>query len=286
MTSQLKTGFFLALLTGILLCIGQALGGRGGLMVALVFALVVNGVSYWFSDRIVLSMYGARELAPDDAPGLFAIVRDLAQRADTPMPRLYLIEEAAPNAFATGRGPEHAALAVTEGLVRSLTPDEVRGVLGHELGHVVNRDILIQSVAATIAGAIAGLAGMIRWGAIFGFSRDSEDGGNPMAALLLAIVAPIAALLVQMAISRSREFGADQAGARLSGNPLYLAQALSKLDAASRELPMSQGSPATAHLFIVNPFSGGLLSTLFSTHPPIAERIERLRQMAAGGRGW
>jgi heat shock protein HtpX len=202
------------------------------------------------------------------------------------MPRLYLIEEEAPNAFATGRDPAHAALAVTEGLVRSLSPDEVRGVLGHEMGHVVNRDILIQSVAATIAGAISGLSAMIRWGAIFGLSRDGEDGGNPVGALVMAIVAPIAALLVQMAISRSREFGADQAGARLSGNPMYLASALSKLDAAARELPMNQGSPATAHMFIVNPFSGGVLSTLFSTHPPIAERIERLRQMAAGGREW
>jgi heat shock protein HtpX len=286
MTSQIKTGMFLALLTGLLLLIGQAMGGRGGLVIALVFAVGLNFVSYWFSDRIVLAMYRAQELAPDDAPGLFAIVRELAERAHLPMPRLYLIPEDAPNAFATGRDPAHAVLAVTEGLVRSLTPDEVRGVLGHEMGHVANRDILIQSVAATVAGAISSLAGMIRWGAIFGAGRDAEDGGNPVGAILMAITAPIAALLIQMAISRSREFGADAAGARLAGNPMYLASALAKIDAASRALPMGSGCPATAHMFIVSPFSGGGLLSLFSTHPPVAERIERLRQMAAGGRGW
>lgn len=280
MTSQIKTALLLGLLTALLVLLGQALGGRGGMVIALLFAVAMNVGSYWFSDKIVLSMYQARELSEEDAPGLFDLVRQLSGNAGLPMPKIYLIPQEQPNAFATGRNPEHAALAVTEGLLRLVSPEELAGVLGHEMGHVKNRDILVQTVASVVAGAITGIAGMLKWGAIFGLGRSDEREGGVFGAILMAIVAPIAALLIQMAISRSREFLADETGAKLAGNPLPLAGALKKLDDYSHALPMQDANPATAHLFIMNPLSGDGVASLFSTHPPTEERIRRLRAMA------
>lgn len=283
MSSQLKTALLLGLLTGLILLIGQAAGGRGGLMVAFVLALVMNGVSYWFSDKIVLAMYRAREVSPADAPALHRMVEELAGNAGLPKPRICVIPVETPNAFATGRDPAHGAVAVTEGILRLLSPEELRGVLAHELGHIANRDILVQSVAAVLAGMVMMVANMLKWTAIFGGGRsDEEGGGNPATAIVLAIVAPLAAMLIQMAISRAREFGADRAGAAISGSPLALASALGKLSAAGLRIPLRQGSPATAHMFIVNPFSGAGLASLFSTHPPVEERIRRLSAMAGG----
>lgn len=282
MTSQIKTGLLLGLLTALLVFMGASLGGRGGLLVALALALVMNVAGYWYSDRIVLSMYRATELSQADAPGLFNIVRGLAHNAGLPMPKLYLIPQEQPNAFATGRDPEHAAVAVTEGLIRMVSPEELAGVLGHEMGHVKNRDILVQTVAAVVGGTITGLASMLRWGALFGgfSSSDDDRGGGAGAAILMAIVAPIAAMLIQMAISRSREFLADETGAKLAGNPLPLAAALGKLEQAAAQIPMAGANPATENMFIISPLSGGGLAGLFSTHPPTEERIRRLRAMA------
>ena len=281
MSSQIKTALLLGLLTALILIVGQSLGGRSGLVVAFVLALVMNLGSYWFSDSIVLSMYRARELAPSDAPALHAMVEELARNAGLPKPRVMLIPQEAPNAFATGRDPEHGVVAVTEGILRTLSPEELRGVLAHEMGHILNRDILVQSIAAVLGGAVVMLANMAQMAALFGFGRrDDEDGGpGLLGGLLMAILAPIAATLIQMAISRSREYLADATGARLSGTPLALAGALYKLDNAARQIPM-QASPATENLFIVNPFSGMSMATLFSTHPPTEERIRRLREMA------
>jgi heat shock protein HtpX len=282
----MKTAALLATLTALFLWAGQALGGESGLMTALVFAGVMNFGAYWWSDKIVLRMYRAQEVTPNQAPALHGLVRELAQRAALPMPRVYVIPEDAPNAFATGRNPQHAAVAVTEGLLRMLDRDELAGVLAHELGHVKNRDTLVMTVAATIAGAVSMLASMAQWGMIFGGGRssdDSEEGTHPAAGLLGIILAPIAAMLIQMAISRSREFIADETGARVSGNPLALAGALLKIEASSRQVPMSAGTPATAHLFIINPFTGGGMLRLFSTHPSTEERVERLRAMARTG---
>jgi heat shock protein HtpX len=284
--SRMKTAALLATLTALFLWAGQALGGESGLMTALVFAGVMNFGAYWWSDKIVLRMYRAQEVTPNQAPALHGLVRELAQRAALPMPRVYVIPEDAPNAFATGRNPQHAAVAVTEGLLRMLDRDELAGVLAHELGHVKNRDTLVMTVAATIAGAVSMLASMAQWGMIFGGGRssdDSEEGTHPAAGLLGIILAPIAAMLIQMAISRSREFIADETGARVSGNPLALAGALLKIEASSRQVPMSAGTPATAHLFIINPFTGGGMLRLFSTHPSTEERVERLRAMARTG---
>jgi len=284
--NRFKTMLLLATLTALLLLVGQALGGRGGLMIALVFAGVMNFAAYWWSDKIVLRMYGAQEIGAAQAPELFALVRQLAQRAQIPMPRVYLIPEETPNAFATGRNPQNAAVAVTEGILRLLDREELAGVLAHELGHVHNRDTLIMTVAATLAGALSHLANMAMWGAMFGGRSSSDDeGGNPLAGLLGIIMAPIAASLIQMAISRSREFLADEHGARLSGQPLALASALRKIESWSQRIPMTAGSPATAHLFIINPFSGGGLVRLFSTHPSTEERIARLQAMARQGVG-
>ena len=280
MTSQLKTLFLLALLTGLILLLGQALGGRGGMLIALVLAGVMNFVSYWYSDRIVLSMYRAQELAPSDAPWLHAMVEELSRNAGIPKPRICLIPQDAPNAFATGRNPENAVVAVTQGIMQVLSPEELRGVLAHEIGHITNRDILIQSVAAVLGAAIMSIAHMLQWGAMFGMGRrDNEGGGGGLSALALAVIAPVAAMLIQMAISRSREFLADETGARISGRPLDLASALGRLDAASRQIPLA-GSPVAENLFIVNPFSGEGMANLFSTHPPIGERIARLRELA------
>jgi heat shock protein HtpX len=281
MTNVLRTTVLLAALTALFLVIGGALGGNQGLFIAFVFALLMNFASYWFSDKIVLSMYGAREVGLNEAPDLYRLVQRLAQRAGIPMPRVYIIPSDAPNAFATGRNPQHGALAVTEGILRMLDTDELAGVLAHELGHIRNRDTLIMTVAATLAGAITMLAHMAQWGAIFGFGRrDEEDsgGGGVLGLLFMAILAPIAATLIQLAISRSREFFADSTGAAIAGAPSGLARALEKLHYASQRLPMD-ANPATAHLFIVNPLTGGSLMNLFSTHPPIEERIRRLRRM-------
>jgi heat shock protein HtpX len=281
MSSQLKTALLLGLLTALLLLVGQALGGRGGLMFAIVLALVMNLGSYWFSDRIVLSMYGARELSPPDAPALFSMVEGLARNAGVPMPRVMLIPQEAPNAFATGRNPEHGVVAVTEGILRLLPPEELRGVLAHEIGHIRNRDILVQSIAAVLGGVVVMLGNMAQWSALFGgFRRDDDDGGpGIVGGLLMAILAPIAAMLIQMAISRSREFLADATGARISGAPLALADALARLESAARQIPML-ANPATENLFIVNPFAGMSMASLFSTHPSTEERIRRLRDMA------
>ncbi len=281
MTNVLRTTVLLAALTALFLVIGGAIGGNQGLFIALVFALVMNCASYWFSDKIVLSMYGAREVNLHEAPDLYRLVQRLAQHAGIPMPRVYIIPSDAPNAFATGRNPEHGAVAVTEGILRMLDTDELAGVLAHELGHIRNRDTLIMTVAATLAGAITMLAHMAQWGAMFGFGRrDDEDsgGGGMLSLLFMAILAPIAATLIQLAISRSREYFADSTGAAIAGSPSGLARALEKLHYASQRLPM-EANPATAHLFIVNPLTGGSLVNLFSTHPPIEERIRRLRRI-------
>ncbi|WP_027370022.1 zinc metalloprotease HtpX [Desulfovermiculus halophilus] len=287
MTNQLKTGLLLGLLTAIILLFGQMLGGQGGLVLAFIIAIAMNVGSYWYSDRIVLSMYKAKEVSPSDAPRLHEIVAELAQRAGVPKPRVFIIPQEAPNAFATGRTPKQGVVAVTKGIMQLLTMEELKGVLAHEMGHIRNRDILIQTVAATLAGVIMFVSNMLQWAAIFGMGgNDEEGGGNPLVAIVMAIVAPIAAMLIQMAISRSREYLADQTGAQLAGDPRSLASALEKLDAYSRRIPMQSGTPATAHMFIVNPFSGGSMAHLFSTHPPVQERIQRLRAMSGqGGQG-
>jgi heat shock protein HtpX len=281
MSNVFKTGILLAVLTAMLVLIGGAIGGQQGMVIAFVMALVMNFVSYWFSDKIVLAAYGAQPIDEASAPRLYAIVHRLATRAGVPMPRVYLIPSETPNAFATGRNPEHAVVAVTEGIMRILDEDELEGVLAHELSHVKNRDVLISTIAATLAGAITYLAHMAQWAAMFGGrGRDDEEGGtNPLAAILLSILAPIAAMLVQMAVSRAREFQADATGARVSGKPWGLAKALEKLQMANQAMPMADATPATAHLFIVNPLSGQTLMRLFSTHPPLEERIARLRAM-------
>lgn len=283
MTSQIKTVLLLALLSGIIILLGGMMGGRTGVIIAFGLALVMNVGSYWYSDKIVLSMYHARELAPEEAPYLHQIVEDLARNAGIPKPRVCVVPEEAPNAFATGRDPQHAVVAVTEGLMRLLSPQELRGVVAHEVGHIVNRDILIQTVAAVLASAVITLANIFQFTAIFGGNRDGEGGGNPIGALVLALLAPIAAGLIQMAISRSREYLADDTGAELCGQPLALAGALAKLGAASGRIPMQEGKPTTADMFIVAPMfnMGGNMANLFSTHPPLEERIRRLQAMAA-----
>jgi len=281
MSNVFKTGVLLAVLTAMLVLIGGAIGGQQGMVIAFAIALVMNFVSYWFSDKMVLAAYGAQPIDEAAAPRLYAIVRRLATRAGIPMPRVYLVQSETPNAFATGRNPQHAVVAVTEGIMRILDEDELEGVLAHELSHVKNRDVLISTIAATLAGAITYLAHMAQWAAMFGGrSRDDDEGGsNPIAMILLAILAPIAALLVQMAVSRSREFQADATGAQVAGRSWGLAKALEKLQMANQAMPMAAATPATAHLFIVNPLSGQTLMRLFSTHPPLEERIARLRAM-------
>jgi heat shock protein HtpX len=281
-SNTMKTTFLLGLMTVLIILIGRAIGGQGGMVMAFFLAGIMNIGSYWFSDKIVLAMYHAQEIAPQNHPEIHQMVSELAQQAGIPKPRVYLIEDDSPNAFATGRNPQHAVVAVTSGILRILSRHELKGVLAHELAHVKNRDILVGSIAATMAGAIMILANMARWAAIFGGSRDSEEGeggGGIIGMLVMTIVAPIAAMLIQMAISRSREYLADATGAAVSGNPLGLAGALEKLQLASQRIPMEDPKPATAHMFIVNPLSGRSLLNLFSTHPPIEERIARLRSM-------
>ena len=284
MSNIFKTALLLAVLTALLVLLGGAIGGRQGMLVAFVLALLMNFFSYWFSDKIVLAMYGAKPIAEAQAPGLYAILRRLTTRAGIPMPPVYLIPTDTPNAFATGRSPDHAAVAVTEGIMRILDDEELEGVLAHELAHVKNRDVLISTIAATLAGAITYLAHMAQWGAMFGGGRSSDDeeggGSNAFSLILMAVLAPIAAMLVQLAVSRAREFQADATGAKVAGRPWGLAKALEKLEAANAQVPMA-ATPATAHLFIVNPLSGSVLMRLFSTHPPIEERIARLRGMRA-----
>jgi heat shock protein HtpX len=280
-----RTTILLAALTALVVWIGQMLGGSQGAVLALVMAGAMNFFSYWFSDKIVLKMYGAQEISDNEDPELYSIVRELTVKAGLPMPKVYMIPEETPNAFATGRNPEHAAVAVTQGIRRILDKRELAGVLGHELSHVKHRDILISSIAATLAGAISYLAYMAQWAAIFGGgSRDREEGGSNIFGLLfMMIVAPMAAMLIQMAVSRSREYMADEGGAKVSGDPLALASALRKLQMGAQNIPLQVSDAtanSTAHMFIVNPLSGSGIAHLFSTHPPMEERIARLEAMA------
>jgi heat shock protein HtpX len=282
--NRMKTTMLLATLTALVLWAGQALGGQAGLGVALAMAGLMNFGAYWWSDRLMLRMHGAQELDERQAPELFALVRTLARAAGLPMPRVYLMPEEVPNAFATGRSPERGVVAVTEGLLRLLDRDELAGVIAHELGHIKQRDTLVMTVAATLAGAVSMLANLAQWSLIFGGAR-SDDGeeASPLGGLLGILLAPIAAALIQMAISRSREFLADAEAARLTRDPLSLARALRKIEAWSRRGTLETASPATAHLFIINPFAGGGVLRLFSTHPPTEARVARLTAMARGG---
>ena len=283
MMNRFKTTLLLSLLTVLLVFMGGALGGQGGMLLAFGMALVMNFGSYWFSDKIVLRMYNAQEITRNEDPAFYGMVERLAAKADLPMPKVYIIPDQSPNAFATGRNPSHAAVAATEGILRILSPEELEGVMAHELAHVKNRDILISTIAATFAGAISMIGSMLQWGAMLGAGRgDDEEGGGiggMIGSLAMAIIAPIAAMLIQMAVSRSREYMADATGAEICGKPLALAGALAKLQNASQMIPMQEQRPATAHLFIVNPLTGGGLMSLFSTHPPMEERIARLRAM-------
>jgi Zn-dependent protease with chaperone function len=279
MGNTVKTALLLGALTGLLMLIGGLIGGKGGVYIAFIFAVILNFGSYWFSDKIVLKMYKAQEVSESSAPDLYNIVRNLAMRASLPMPRVFIIPEETPNAFATGRNEKHAVVAVTEGIMRILNKEELEGVIAHELSHIKNKDMLISSIAATIAGAISMLATMAQWAAIFGGGRSSDDeGGGIIGLIAMAIFAPLAAAVIQMAISRSREYLADASGASITKNPYGLASALEKLTNASQIIPMD-AKPSTAHLFIVNPLSGKAFMNLFSTHPPLAERIARLRSM-------
>ncbi|MDI6800620.1 MAG: zinc metalloprotease HtpX [Thermodesulfovibrionales bacterium] len=274
----LKTMVLMVTLTLMLVAIGGIIGGKSGMTFALIIAFGMNFITYWFSDKIVLKMYGAKPVSEAEAPELYGIVRRLAHRAELPMPKVYIMEQDQPNAFATGRNPNHGVVAVTTGIMRILSREELEGVIAHELAHIKHRDILVSTVAATIAGAISYLAQMAQWAMIFGGRHDDEEGGNPIAAIVMMIVGPIAAMLVQMAISRSREYGADNGGAKIAGNPMHLAGALKKLHMASQRIHMD-ANPATSHMFIVNPLTGGGILKLFSTHPPIEERVARLEAM-------
>ncbi|NDY71203.1 zinc metalloprotease HtpX [Desulfobacter hydrogenophilus] len=276
MANQFKTGMLLIMMTSLFLVLGYLLGGQTGMFIALIFAGVMNISSYWYSDKIVLKMYRAQPLERSQAPGLFDTVDRLARQAGLPMPKVYLIPESAPNAFATGRNPEHAVVAVTQGLMNMMNQEELEGVLAHELGHVKNRDILISTIVATLAGAIMWIASIARFSAFFGGSDDDDGGLGIIGVLVVSMVAPIAAMIVQMAVSRSREYLADATAASITGNPNGLASALSKLGGFSRSRDHIDASPATAHMFIVNPLTGKQMMNLFSTHPPIEERVARL----------
>ena len=286
--NNLKLVVLLALLTGLLITAGKAFGGTSGMMLMFVVSMGINFFSYWYSDKVVLKMYDAREVDIHTAPELVGMVASLARRAGMPMPRVYIIDTDAPNAFATGRDPEHAAVAVTSSLMRALTPQELEGVMAHELAHVKNRDTLISTLVASLAGAISMLANMAQWAAIFGAGRgnDEEDGGGGLiGSLFMIILAPIAAMLIQMGISRSREFLADETGAKMAGNPLALASALRKIEHYAMHRTMPQATPATSHMFIVNPFAGTgtWLLSLFSTHPPTDARVQKLQALAGSG---
>jgi heat shock protein HtpX len=285
--NTLKTTILLSTLTGLLMLVGRALGGTGGMFIAFMFAILMNGGAYWFSDRLALRMAGAREVSPSEAPDLHRLVADLARRAELPMPRVFLVDTEAPNAFATGRNPAHGVVAVTTGIMGILDRDELAAVIAHELGHIKNRDTLISSVAATVAGAITMIANMAQWALLFGGlgGSDDEEGGmaGVFGGIIMIILAPLAATLIQLAISRAREFGADAAAARICGDPVALASALRKLEQWSTRRPMAV-DPATAHLYIVNPFHGNAIASLFRTHPPTEQRIARLEQLALGRR--
>jgi len=284
MGNQIKTTILLAVLTAFIVWIGQLLGGRQGMIIALIFAAGMNFFSYWYSDKIVLRMYRAREATPQQAPEIYRMVAELTQRAGLPMPKVFVIPDETPNAFATGRNPQHAVVAVTEGLLRIMNREEVMGVLAHELAHVKNRDILIGSIAATMAGAIMMLASMARWSAFLGGGRDNEEGGGlgVVGLVAMSVLAPLAAMIIQMAISRSREYLADATGAAICGQSEWLARALEKLGAHSGRMPMN-ANPSTAHMLIVNPLAGKSLMSWFSTHPPLQERIARLRGTRVSG---
>ncbi len=273
----------MSLLTLLFVYVGKMVGGDQGMGIAFAFAILTNFFSYWFSDKIVLTLYGAKPVTEAEAPQIYSIVRTLALKSGMPMPKVYIIPSDAPNAFATGRNPNHAAVAVTEGILRILDTNELSGVLGHELSHVRHRDILIGTIVATFAGAIGMLAHMAQWGLMFGGGRrdDNDRGGNPLALLAMVILAPMAAMLIQLAVSRSREYGADEGGAKLCGNPRYLANALRKLEQGSKMIPM-EAQPATAHMFIVSPLTGSGFVNLFRTHPSTEDRIARLEAMASG----
>ena len=281
--NTIKTVLLMSVLTALFVFLGNLFGGQNGMLLAFFFAVLMNFATYWFSDKIVLRLYGAQELDPSRNGEIYRMTEELTQNAGLPMPKLYMINGDQPNAFATGRNPQNAAVALTEGIVRLLSRDELRGVIAHELAHVKHRDILVASIVATFAGAISMIANMAQWAMIFGGGRssDQEEGSHPVAGLAAIIIAPLAAMMIQMAISRSREFLADEGGARMAGNPLSLASALKKLHRRSQEIPM-EASPATAHLFIVNPLFGGGLMKLFSTHPPMEERVARLEAMVYG----
>ncbi|BCR03357.1 protease HtpX [Desulfuromonas versatilis] len=272
-----RTVALMTLLTLLLVGAGSLVGGRSGALFALIMAGVMNLGSYWFSDKIVIAMYRGKEVTSGT---LYEVVQEICQRNGLVMPRVFILPQPTPNAFATGRNPKHAVVAATEGILQILTREELMGVMAHEMSHVKHRDILIGSIVATIAGAISYLSHMAQWAMIFGGGRDDEDG-NPLAMILMMILAPIAAMLVQMAVSRSREYEADRGGAKLCGNPYYLANALRKLEMANRRMPMQQVNEATAHMFIVSPLSGGGLKSLFSTHPPVEERVRRLEAMTS-----
>jgi len=278
--NTIKTGFLLGTLTALLMLIGGYFGGKQGIVIAFIFAAAMNFGAYWFSDKIILRMYNAQEVRESQAPQLYAMVKDLSLKAGLPMPKVYIVPGDTPNAFATGRNEDHAVVAVTEGILRMLNREELEGVLAHELTHIKNKDMLIGSIAATLAGAIVMLANMAQWAAIFGGSSrdDNEEGSGVIGLIIMAILAPIAATIIQMAVSRSREYLADEGGARVSGKPYGLAGALEKLSRASQTVPM-EANPSTAHMFIVNPLTGKSLMNLFSTHPPIEERVARLRSM-------
>lgn len=284
--NTLKITFFLTCLTLLLIAMGGAIGGQSGMIVAFLIAGGMNFFSYWYSDRIVLKMYRAREVSETEQPAFYGMVRRLATQAGMPMPKVYVIPSPSPNAFATGRNPRNAAVAATEGIMQILTQDELEGVMAHELAHVQNRDTLISTIAATFAGAISMLGSMLQWAAIFGggSSDEEEGGGGMLGGLAMAFIAPMAAMLIQMAVSRSREYLADASGAKICGKPQALAGALRKLQLASQRVPMTEATAATSHLFIVNPLTGGSLLKLFSTHPPMEERIARLEAIAAGAR--
>ena len=282
MSNQIRTTFLLAIMTVVIMLVGRMLGGTGGMIIALIFAGGMNFFSYWYSDKIVLKMYKAEEATREEASLVYRMVDVLSKEAGLPMPKVYIIPQDSPNAFATGRNPENAVVAVTRGLLNTMNPDELAGVLAHELGHVKNRDILIGTIAATMAGAIMLIANIAKWSAIFGGFRGSDDegGGGIIGLIAMAIIAPIAAMLIQMAISRSREYLADTTAAKITGNSEGLASALEKLGAYSRKIPM-QAEPATAHMFITNPLAGRNLMKYFSTHPPIEERVAKLRGTTA-----
>lgn len=282
--NTVKTLGLMVFMTLLLVFVGAALGGRSGMVMAFAMAAIMNVGMYWFSDKVVLRMYKAQPVTEAEAPELHGIVRTLVQKAGLPMPKVYIIPDETPNAFATGRNPEHAVVAVTQGIMRILSREELSGVIAHELAHIKHRDMLTGTIVATIAGAISMLAQMAQWSMIFGGRRDDDEGGSPIVALVMMIVAPIAAMLVQMAISRTREFEADKGGAQIAGSSSGLANALLKLEKGSQLVPMTDAKPATAHMFIVNPLTGGGLMKLFSTHPPIAERVARLNEMARGRR--